>query len=87
MSSELLGAESVGFALDFVTDVSSVRLASGFLAATERADVASFSTFVRVWLPSQTPQFDVWSDEAAAAPSWSPAGATASTWTPLNPTQ
>lgn len=86
MSTELLGAESTGFALDFLTDAASVRLASGALVASERADVAVFSAFVRVWAPSQTPQVDVWSDEAAAAPSWSPAGATASNWTPTVPT-
>lgn len=86
MSAELLGTESVGFALDFLTDAFAVRLASGALVASETADVANFSAFVRVWLPSQTPQFDVWSPEAADAPSWSPAGATASTWTPVNPT-
>lgn len=86
MSAELLGAESVGFALDFLTNASAVRSASGALAASETADVANFSAFVRVWLPSQTPQFDVWSPAAADAPSWSPAGATASTWTPVNPT-
>jgi hypothetical protein len=86
MSAELLGTESIGFALDFLTDASSVRLASGALAASEPADVAVFSAFVRVWLPSQAPQVDVWSDAAADAPAWSPAGATASTWTPTVPT-
>jgi len=86
MSSALLGTESVGFALNFLTNDYSVRSASGALVASERADIANFSTFVRLWLPSQTPQFDVWSPAAADAPSWSPAGATASDWTPVNPT-
>lgn len=86
MSAELLGAESVGFALDFLTDAFAVRLASGALVASETADVANFSAFVRVWLPSQTPQFDVWSALVAGAASWASSGATASTWTPVNPT-
>ena len=84
MSSELLGVESVGFALDFLTNASAVRSASGTLAASERPDAADFSAFVRVWT-SIPVGFGVWSDEAATAPSWSLAGATASDWTPLNP--
>lgn len=85
MSSELLGTESVGFALDFLTDAFTVRLASGALEASERADVVNISAFVRVWSPSQAQQFDVWSSEAGEAPVLSPAGATTSDWTPLNP--
>lgn len=86
MENELLGFESLGLGLDFLTNFSVVRDGSAFLGAVESADQASVMTQMQTWTPSLFPEIDVWSSVNSGPSNWTPAGATASNWTPLSPT-